>query len=206
MRPIAPGDVVRGQYAGYREEKDVAPDSDVETYVALKAFVDTPRWQGVPWFLRAGKKLPLTAVEVQVQLKAATAALFEDSGAAGGRANYLRFRLQPGASIGLAARVKRTGREFVGEQRELLLCDDLRGEEPAYERLLGDALAGDGSLFTSAQAALAAWKAVDRVLVEHPRAMPYAPGSWGPREADALVAQAGGWHDPDPQAGCKAAP
>jgi glucose-6-phosphate 1-dehydrogenase len=202
LRPVAPEDMVRGQYAGYREEKDVAPDSDVETFVALKAFVDTPRWQGVPWFLRAGKKLPATVVEVQVQLAPASAALFDDAGAAGGRANYLRLRLQPATSIALAARVKRPGREFVGEQRELLLCDDLAGEEPAYERLLGDAMAGDGTLFTSAEAALAAWAAVDRVLAEHPPALPYAPGSWGPKEADALVAQAGGWHDPDPQAGC----
>jgi len=156
----------------------------------------------VPWFLRAGKKLPNTLVEVRIQFKPASTALFEDSGAAGGRANYLRLRLQPTTSIALAARVKHPGKEFVGEQRELFLCDDLSGEESAYERLLGDAMAGDASLFTSAEAVEAAWTVVDRVLVDHPEVVPYAPGSWGPKEADALVAAAGGWIDPDPEAGC----
>jgi glucose-6-phosphate 1-dehydrogenase len=202
MRPLAPADLVRGQYAGYREEKDVAPASDVETFVALKAFVDTPRWQGVPWLLRAGKRLPDTIVEVQVQFKPTSTRLFEDSGAAGGRANYLRFRLQPTTSIALAARVKHPGKEFVGAQRELYLCDDLSGEETAYERLLGDAMAGDGALFTSAEAVEAAWTAVDRVLVDHPAVVPYEAGSWGPKEADALAAATGGWQDPDPEAGC----
>jgi len=202
LRPLAPADLVRGQYAGYRDEKDVAPDSDVETFVALKAFVDTPRWRDVPWFLRAGKKLPQTAVEVQIQFKPASTALFPDSGAAGGRANYLRFRLQPKVSIALAARVKRPGKAFVGDQRELFLCDDLDGEQSAYERLLGDAMAGDGSLFTSARAVEAAWTAVDRVLVDHPRALPYEPGSWGPKEADAMIADRGGWQAPDPDAAC----
>jgi len=202
MRPLAPGDVVRGQYTGYRGEKDVAPQSDVETYVALKAFVDTPRWRDVPWFLRAGKKLPDTVVEVLVQFKPTATPLFEDSGAAGGRANYLRFRLQPTTSIALAARVKNPGKEFVGSQHELYLCDDLSGEESAYERLLGDAMAGDRALFTSAEAVEAAWTVVDRVLADHPPAVPYEPGSWGPAAADALAAAAGGWHDPDPEAGC----
>ena len=202
MRPLAPADLVRGQYRGYREEKDVARDSDVETFVALRAFVDTPRWRDVPWFLRAGKKLPNTSVEVQVQFRPAATPLFEDSGPAGGRANYLRFRLQPTTSIALAARVKQPGKAFVGAQRELFLCDDLSGEEPAYERLLGDAMAGDAALFTSAEAVEAAWRVVDRVLVEHPKALPYAPGSWGPEAADALVAAAGGWHDADLASGC----
>jgi glucose-6-phosphate 1-dehydrogenase len=202
MRPLAASDMVRGQYAGYRQEKDVAPGSDVETFVALKAFVDTPRWQDVPWLLRAGKKLPNTIVEVRVQFKPASTALFEDSGAAGGRSNYLRFRLQPTTSIALAARVKQPGKEFVGAQRELFLCDDLSGEESAYERLLGDAMAGDASLFTSAEAVEAAWRVVDEVLAKHPKTVPYAPGSWGPEAADALAAATGGWIAPDPEAGC----
>ena len=202
MRPLSPGDMVRGQYDGYREEKDVAADSDVETFVAVKAFVDTPRWQDVPWLLRAGKKLPDTIVEVRIQFKPASVALFEDSGDAGGRSNYLRFRLQPTTSIALAARVKHPGKAFVGEQRELFLCDDLSGEESAYERLLGDAMAGDASLFTSADAVEAAWTVVDRVLVEHPKVVPYAAGSWGPEQADALAAGSGGWVDPVSEAGC----
>ena len=199
MRPIRPEDMVRGQYDGYREEKDVASDSDVETYVALRLFVDTPRWQGVPFYLRAGKDLPITAVEVQIQFKPPAHALFED---AGDRPNYLRFRLQPTSSIALAARVKDIGKEFVGTQRELYVRDDLTGEEAPYDRLLSDAMAGDPSLFTSPRAVESAWKAVDDVLVHHPKVVAYARGSWGPKEADALIAGDGCWKAPQPEAGC----
>ncbi len=199
LRPLRPEDMVRGQYDGYRQEKDVAPDSDVETYVALRLFVDSPRWQGVPFHLRAGKKLPDTAVEVQIQFKPPQQALFED---AGGRPNYLRLRLQPTSSIALAARVKDVGKRFVGQQRELYACEDLRGEEAPYDRLLGDAMAGDGSLFTSLDAVEAAWTAVDDVLVNHPKAVAYQAGTWGPAQADALVAGDGGWQNPVPENGC----
>ena len=199
MRPLKPDDLVRGQYEGYRKEKDVAPDSDVETFVALRLHVDTPRWQDVPFYLRAGKKLPNTAVEVQIQFKPPRQALFED---AGERPNYLRFRLQPTSSIALAARVKDVGKKFVGEQRELYACEDLHGEEAPYDRLLGDAMAGDASLFTSLEAVEAAWTAVDDILVNHPKIAPYQPGTWGPKEADALIAGDGGWQAPAPEAGC----
>jgi glucose-6-phosphate 1-dehydrogenase len=208
MRALKPADMVRGQYDGYRQEKDVAADSDVETFVALRLFVDTPRWQGVPFYLRAGKKLPNTAVEVQIQFKPPKQALFED---AGQRPNYLRFRLQPTSSIALAARVKDVGKKFVGQQRELYACEDLSGEEAPYDRLLGDAMAGDPSLFTSLEAVEAAWTAVDAILVDHPKIVAYAPGTWGPNEADALIAGDGGWQAPVPEKGCapatrKAAP
>ena len=198
LRPLQPEDLVRGQYEGYRQEKDVAPDSDVETYVALRLFVDSPRWQGVPFHLRAGKKLPHTAVEVQIQFKPPQQALFED---AGGRPNYLRFRLQPSSAIALAARVKDVGKRFVGQQRELYACEDLSGEEAPYDRLLGDAMAGDGSLFTSLDAVEAAWTAVDAILANHPAVVPYRPGTWGPAEADALIAGDGGWQAPVPESG-----
>jgi glucose-6-phosphate 1-dehydrogenase len=199
MRPLKPDDLVRGQYEGYRKEKDVAPDSDVETFVALRLHVDTPRWQDVPFYLRAGKRLPNTAVEVQIQFKPPRQALFED---AGERPNYLRFRLQPTSSIALAARVKDIGKKFVGQQRELYACEDLAGEEAPYDRLLGDAMAGDASLFTSLEAVEAAWTAVDDILVNPPKVVAYAPGSWGPKEADALIAKDGGWQAPNPEAGC----
>ncbi len=202
MRPLDKGDLVRGQYAGYRQEKDVAPDSDVETYCALRLFVDTPRWQGVPWYLRAGKHLPDTAVEVQVQLKWPSQNLFEDSGPAGGRANYLRFRLQPSASIAIAARIKEPGKMFVGTQQELFLCEDTDGQQAPYDRLLGDAMAGDASLFTSFQAVEAAWSAVDPVLSAPPAVVTYAVGTWGPPQADVLIAADGGWHAPTPDGGC----
>jgi glucose-6-phosphate 1-dehydrogenase len=199
MRPLQPVDMVRGQYDGYRQEKEVAPDSDVETFVALRLFVDTPRWQGVPFYLRAGKKLPTTAVEVQIQFKPPKQALFED---AGERPNYLRFRLQPTSSIALAARVKDVGKEFVGRQRELYACESLAGEEAPYDRLLGDAMAGDPSLFTSLEAVEAAWTAVDHILVDHPKAVAYKPGTWGPPQADALIAGDGGWQAPAPERAC----
>jgi len=199
MRPLKPDDLVRGQYDGYRREKDVAPDSDVETFVALRLHVDTPRWKDVPFYLRAGKKLPDTAVEVQIQFKPPQQALFED---AGERPNYLRFRLQPTSSIALAARVKDVGKKFVGQQRELYACEDLQGEEAPYDRLLGDAMAGDASLFTSLEAVEAAWTAVDDILVNHPKAAAYPVGTWGPKEAEALIAKDGGWQAPTPEAGC----
>ena len=199
MRPLKPADLERGQYAGYRQEKEVAADSDVETFVALRLHVDTPRWRDVPFYLRAGKKLPNTTVEVQIQFKPPAQALFED---AGGRPNYLRFRLQPTSAIALAARVKDVGKEFVGRQRELYACEDLSGEEAPYDRLLGDAMAGDGSLFTSLESVEAAWTAVDGILVNHPKVVSYAPGTWGPAEADALIAADGGWQDPAPETGC----
>jgi glucose-6-phosphate 1-dehydrogenase len=199
MRALKPQDMVRGQYDGYRQEKDVAADSDVETFVALRLFVDTPRWEDVPFYLRAGKKLPNTAVEVQIQFKPPRQALFED---AGQRPNYLRLRLQPTSSIALAARVKDVGKKFVGHQRELYACEDLRGEEAPYDRLLGDAMAGDPSLFTSLDAVEAAWTAVDAILVDHPKVVTYPPGTWGPAEADALIAGDGGWQAPMPERGC----
>src|SRR3954462_4543102 len=196
MRPVKPADVVRGQYAGYRNEPHVARNSDVETFCALRLFIDSWRWEGVPWYLRSGKMLAETAVEVLVQLKPPPQRLFADSAPATGRANYLRFQLSPDAAVALAARVKRAGKEFVGEQGELYLMDQQPGEEAPYKRLLGDAMAGDGALFTREDAVEAAWAAVDGVLKSHSRGRPYKPGSWGPREADVLIAADGGWHNP----------
>ena len=148
MRPLRPDDLVRGQYAGYRNEPNVAKDSDVETFCALRLFIDSWRWNGVPWYLRSGKRLAVTATEVLVELKPPPQVLFADAAPAAGRANYLRFRISPSSAVALAARVKRAGREFVGDQRELYLVEEQPGEESPYERLLGDAMAGDGALFT----------------------------------------------------------
>ena len=196
MLPLKPADLVRGQYVGYREAKGVAMDSDVETFCALRLYIDSWRWAGVPWYLRAGKHLPSSVVEVQVQMQPPPQQLFDDSGPAGGRANYFRFRLQPGASIALAARVKRPGREFVGVQRELFLGEDAASTLSTYERLLGDAMAGDGALFTDEDSVMAAWSVVEPVLQAHGPALPYGCGTWGPAEAAALIAGDGGWHDP----------
>ena len=199
MRPAAAADIVRGQYEGYRAEKDVAADSDVETFCALRLHIDSWRWAGVPWYLRSGKLLPTTAAEVLVQLRPPPQALFDDSQPRHGRANYVRFKLQPVSAVALAARVKRPGRGFLGDQHELYLCEEALSEGSTYERLLGDAMAGDGALFTSQDAVEAAWAVVDPILADHPAALPYAPGSWGPAEADALVAADGGWHNPTPE-------
>ena len=198
MRPLTPADLVRGQYAGYRKEPGVAKRSDVETFCALRLFIDSWRWEGVPWYLRSGKLLPETACEVFVRLKPPPQRLFADSAPAAGPANYLRFRLSPNSAVAIAARVKRVGKEFVGDQRELCLIDHQPSEEGPYERLLTDAMAGDGALFTREDAVEAAWAVVDPVLKTHHRVRPYRRGSWGPKEADALVAADGGWHNPAP--------
>ena len=199
MRPLKSDDLVRGQYVGYRQELDVAKNSDVETFCALRLFIDSWRWEGVPWFLRSGKCLAANGAEVLVELRPPPEKLFADSVPSDGRANYLRFRLAPGSAVALAARVKRAGKEFVGDQRELCLLEEWPGEELPYERLLGDAMAGEGALFTREDAVEAAWAVVDPVLKNHHRVRPYKPGSWGPKEADALIAWHGGWHDPEPK-------
>jgi glucose-6-phosphate 1-dehydrogenase len=196
MRPLHPNDLVRGQYAGYRKEPGVAKDSDVETFCALRLFIDSWRWGEVPWYLRSGKYMAETADEVLVELKPPPQKLFDDAIPAIGRANYLRFRLSPNSSIALAARVKRAGKEFVGDQKELYLTEEQPGEESPYERLLGDAMSGDRALFTREDAVEAAWAVVDPVLKTHPQSLPYKRGSWGPKEADVLIAKDGGWHNP----------
>jgi glucose-6-phosphate 1-dehydrogenase len=139
MRPLKRGDLVRGQYAGYRREPGVARHSDVETFCALRLFIDSWRWEGAPWYPRSGKYLPETATEVIVKLKAPPQRIFAASVSLTASTNYLRFRLSPSSAIALAARVKRAGQEFVGDQRELYLSDVQHGEEAPYERLLGAA-------------------------------------------------------------------
>ncbi len=196
FRPLSRADVVRGQYAGYRQEAGVAADSDVETFCALRLHIDSWRWEGVPWYLRSGKYLANTAAEVLVQLKAPPQQLFADSRPADGRNNYLRIRLAPNAELALAARVKRNGGIFIGDQRELSLMDTQPHDEEPYERLLRDAMVGNGSLFTREDAVEAAWSAVDPVLNDHDAVLPYERGSWGPSAADALIAPHGVWFNP----------
>jgi glucose-6-phosphate 1-dehydrogenase len=200
MRLLKRDDLVRGQYAGYRKERGVAKNSDVETFCALRLFIDSWRWAGVPWYLRSGKYLAETATEVVVELKPPPQRLFADSAPTTGQFNYLRFRLSPNSAVALAARVKVAGKEFVGEQRELYLFEEQPGEEMPYERLLVDAMSGDGALFTREDAVEAAWAVVDPVLKTHHRVRPYRRHSWGPKEADAIIASDGGWHNPRPGA------
>ncbi|WP_062294501.1 glucose-6-phosphate dehydrogenase [Demequina phytophila] len=195
IRPLTRNDIVRGQFEGYRDEPGVARGSDVETYVAARLFIDSWRWAGVPWYLRTGKHLPATVHEVIVEFKKPPQALFDDAMMAQ-HPNHLRFRLQPDGEIALGARVKTPGEEFVGEQRELIAETSGVADRRPYERLLGDAMQGDRALFTSEESVEAAWRVVDGVLTDHAPAIRYAPGSWGPTEADTLIGGDGPWHDP----------
>jgi glucose-6-phosphate 1-dehydrogenase len=197
MRPLRRSDMVCGQYTGYRTEPHVARDSDVETYCAVRLSIDSWRWEGVPWYLRSGKCLPETIAEVLVELKPPPARLFADSAPPLGAANYFRFRLSPHAAVAVAARVKHPGKEFVGDQRELVLAEEFVGAESPYERLLSDALVGEGALFTRWDAVEAAWAVVEPVVQNHPRSFRYKRGTWGPPQADALIAAHSRWHNPE---------
>ncbi len=162
IRPLTPPDLVRGQFNGYRSVPGVAKDSDVETFCAVRLRIDSWRWEGVPWYLRSGKRLAATATEVRIELKQPPLQVFAEAHEVPN--NYLRFRLSPGPAIALAARIKRGSKKFAGDQREMLLLDQQTEEESAYDRLLSDAMAGDGMLFNSEKGVEAAWAVVDPVL------------------------------------------
>ena len=196
IRPLSPEDVVRGQYAGYRKVRGVAADSSVETYVALRLRVDTWRWGGVPFFIRTGKCLPVTATEVLVELKAPPFNVFGERGAR--HANHLRFRLGPDMSISIGARAKRPGERMVGEEVELYASHESGAELPPYQRLIGDAAAGDPVLFAREDTVEAAWRVVDPALDQKEAPHPYRVGSWGPRAAEGLMPPGERWHAPAP--------
>lgn len=192
MRPLDPSEVVRGQFRGYRNEQGVAPDSDVETFVALRLWIDSWRWADVPFLIRTGKSLPVTATEVFVVLKRPPQAVFREVAPA--QSNYIRFRLNPDVFISIGARAKVPGEAMVGEEIELIARHQSGDEMLPYERLLGDALRGDAALFAREDGVEAAWRVVDPALGHATPAIEYAPGSWGPTEADRLAAAVGGWH------------
>jgi len=196
MRPLAPEDVVRGQFAGYRKESGVAPESTVETFAAVRLFVDSWRWADVPFYIRAGKCLPVTANEVFVTLRRPPYALFRDVTLAA--PNHVRFRLSPHVVLELGARAKRPGDILEGESVLLDACHESSHEKPPYERLLGDAMRGDQMLFAREDAVLPAWRVVDPVVGDRSTTLPlfdYEPGTWGPAEVDGLIAN-GAWHNP----------
>ena len=147
MRPLTPADVVRGQFRGYRNEKGVASDSQVETFAAVRLYIDTWRWAGVPFYIRAGKRMPVTATEVLVELKRPPQAVFDTITQS--QANYFRFRLSPNVSISLGARAKMPGEAMVGEHVELVVRQSSDDEMMPYERLLGDAIRGDATAVRS---------------------------------------------------------
>jgi glucose-6-phosphate 1-dehydrogenase len=194
IRPLDPDDLVRGQFIGYRKEQSVAPDSKVETFAAVRLHIDSWRWEDVPFFIRAGKSLPVTTTEVMVTLKRPP---LRKLGV--GDTNYYRFRLSPDVIIAVGAQVKRPGDQTVSELTELKLVHVPDGEEmDAYERLLHDAMAGDGTLFARQDAVEAAWAIVQPILGDVTPVHEYRPGTWGPAEADKLTADVGGWHNPSP--------
>jgi glucose-6-phosphate 1-dehydrogenase len=195
VRPLSFDNLVRGQFRGYRDEPDVAEDSYMATYAALRLFVDSWRWEGVPFYVRAGKCLARTVTEVTVELKLPPQVVFSEPRPTMG--NLVRFQLSPHVAISIAARAKRPGEGMKGEPVELSVVaqpDEARME--AYERLLNDAMNGDPTLFARQDVVEAAWRIVDPVIHGPSELREYEPGTWGPKEAEALAADVGGWNPP----------
>jgi glucose-6-phosphate 1-dehydrogenase len=192
IRPLSPENLVRGQFRGYRKEKGVSPESTVETFAAARLQIDSWRWDGVPFFIRAGKCLGTTTTEVLVTLRRPPLSKLSP-----GDANYVLFQLSPQVKIAIGARVKRPGEQMITEPTELQVVHHPDGDEmDAYERLLGEAMAGDPMLFAREDAVEAAWAVVEPILGSATPVHDYEPGSWGPREAEALTAEIGGWQCP----------
>jgi glucose-6-phosphate 1-dehydrogenase len=192
IRPLSPEDLVRGQFKGYRKEEGVAPDSTVETFAAVRLHIDSWRWDGVPFFIRTGKCLAATTTEVLVTLNRPPLSKLSAN-----ETNYVRFRLSPDVTIAIGARVKEPGEEMTSEPTELKVVNNPGGEEmDAYERLLGDAMEGDATLFARQDEVEGAWAVVQPILEATTPVRDYECGSWGPPEAEALTAEIGGWHAP----------
>jgi glucose-6-phosphate 1-dehydrogenase len=201
IRPISVNDLVRGQVEGYRDEAGVSKTSTTPTYAALRMYVDSWRWEGVPFYVRAGKSLAMTTSEVLVELQNPPQVVFSEAVPSVG--NHVRFRLSPQVVIAIGARAKRPGEGMAGKRVELSVVDEGKTMQDSdaprlgdYERLLGDAVAGDTTLFARQDIVEAAWAIVDPVIHGESPLYEYAPGSWGPRQADALVVGVGGWNTP----------
>jgi glucose-6-phosphate 1-dehydrogenase len=198
VKPLDPDHIVRGQFRGYREEAGVAPDSQVETFVAVQLFIDTWRWAGVPFYIRAGKCMSVTSTTVTVEFKRPPRETFGEIVPA--FSNHLRFRLSPDMLIGLGLRVKMPGERRVGEDVELVVAQN-EGESMApYERLLGEAMQGDNTLFASERTVEAQWRIIEPILGGNTPLHFYDPGTWGPVEADQVIAPDGTWYNPKPTA------
>ena len=207
VRQLSASDVVVGQFRGYRNERSVATDSQVPTFVAMRLFVDSWRWEGVPFYVRAGKCLHTTSTEIVVNLKEAPPVVFRETSHGD---NYVRFTLAPNVAIDIGASAKRPGEGMTGDPVTLsVVATAAQGQGTRlgpYERLLGDAMTGDATLFARQDVVEAAWAIVDPVLnAPKPLAM-YECGSWGPDEANSLVEDIGGWMPttaPDPRLAAK---
>jgi glucose-6-phosphate 1-dehydrogenase len=186
-------DLVRGQFQGYLQEKGVTPDSKVETFAALRLEVDSWRWKGVPFYIRAGKNLPVTSTEVLARFRKPPAVI-RDSALS---RNYLRFRISPEMTIAVGTTVMALSGAMKGENVEMVASRHPRPEEmEAYERVLGDAMAGDATLFAREDYVEEAWRIVDPVLKASTPVYGYEKGAWGPSEIDQKVSPPGGWHNP----------
>ncbi|TPK93841.1 MULTISPECIES: glucose-6-phosphate dehydrogenase [unclassified Mesorhizobium] len=194
IRTLTKDDVVRGQFDGYLAEPGVRPNSPVETFAAVRFFVDTWRWQDVPFFIRAGKNMPVHATEVIVRMKRPPLDVFDPIKP--GDANYVRFRIDPQVAISIGAQRKVAGDDMIGEQVELTALDDTKGDMPPYERLIGDAMNGNGQLFTRQDAAELAWRIVGPVLGDTTAPAIYAPRTWGPADAMNGFGPPDGWINP----------
>jgi glucose-6-phosphate 1-dehydrogenase len=190
-------DLVRGQYVGYRDEPGVDPSSNVETYAAVRLHIDSWRWAGVPWYLRAGKCMPCHTTEVLVEFRTPPQRVYRSEAVdLAAEPNFIRFRLSPAPIVGLGVRTLIASDGIRSRRNELVLSDDVHDERLPYERLLGDAMAGERFLFTSQAGMEAAWRIVERVLTHHDPAIPYEPGTWGPAEANRLIEDGLGWRTP----------
>ncbi|HKC49297.1 MAG TPA: glucose-6-phosphate dehydrogenase [Myxococcota bacterium] len=190
---LEPGDVLRGQFRGYRSEPGVAADSNTETYAALRLEIRSWRWQGVPFFIRAGKSLPVTCAEILVRLHRPPTTF----AAEGVLSNHVRLRISPDVTIALGMNVQAAQQEGVVQSAEMVASRHPEaGEMDAYERVLGDAMAGDATLFAREDYVEEAWRIVDPALAAGSRVLDYEPGTWGPAEAHPIVSPPGGWHDP----------
>jgi glucose-6-phosphate 1-dehydrogenase len=195
IRPLDPRNVVLGQFRGYRDEPGVAADSATETFAAVRLEIDSPRWRGVPIFIRAGKRLPVTCTEVMVRLRPSPSS--ENYG--GPSPNYLRFRISPEASIAIGAMTMSGGEDLAGVPVELTACRHVEADAMGpYERLLTEAMKGEAGLFAREDTVEQAWRIVEPVLNAPTPDHEYEPGRWGPGEADRLIAGRDSWHDPTP--------
>ncbi len=195
IRPLDPSRIVRGQFSGYRQEPGVAPDSRVETFAAARLQIDSWRWSGVPFYVRAGKCMPVTATEVVVDLRPPPADVF--GALAPEQPNYFRFRVGPDVAIALGAHAKQPGAAMQGRQVELFVSQHQGEEMDAYERLIGDAMIGDAVLFAREDEVEAAWAVVDPVLRAQTPVHEYQQGSWGPAQAEELIIEGPcSWHNP----------
>ncbi len=191
--PLDAKNLVRGQFHGYRQEPGVARDSKVETFAALRLEIDSWRWQGVPFYIRAGKCLPVTCAEVVVRLRRPPT-MFQSFDL---ESNYCRLRISPDVTIAIGANIIAPEQETRSQTAEMLGTRLPRaGEMDAYERVLGDAMQGDATLFAREDYVEEAWRIVDPVLKDGTPVYEYEPGTWGPKEVDSSVAPPGGWQNP----------